>query len=116
MEALTDDELYAVYCTHMASKNSGSTSAERRKAMDDVQSRLMAVPDGGVVGMEELVGGFALRSRVTLKGLLSSPALNGKAGTITGFAADVGRYTVKLDGEAKVLRVKPLNLDKAVDS
>ncbi len=110
---LTDDELFTVYCTHKAAVNSGTTGAERRKAMDEAQIRLQAVDDGGVVGLEELVGGFPLHSRVMLKGLGASPDLNGKVGTIAGFAADVGRYVVHLDGEAKkVLRVKPLNLVK----
>ena len=49
-------------------------------------------------------------STVEVHGLTGAPQHNGKLGTVQGYDAAKGRYSVLVEGEAKALRVKGANL------
>ena len=50
---------------------------------------------------------------VVLKGLVGAPHLNGKRASVLNFAADRGRFVLRLEADGKELNVKPANVEVA---
>ena len=51
-----------------------------------------------------------LNQRVSISGLISRPALNGKHGVATSYNGDTGRYIVTIEGTAETIALKPTHL------
>jgi ribosomal protein L21E len=114
----SDDELFMVWNLHRSAVAAGNTPAQRRAALSASEERLRQVSaDGeGVCELGKIATGFGTGDRVRLHSLKAAADLNGRTGEVIDWNVDSQRLVVKLDGDAKVVNAKPINLELLPDS